>query len=99
MEINANETVYKSARQRFSHPLRGPNPMLGTPVKFVEGDQGLESRQHEEHWQSIHRQRQAKAFLKKPSKTSWGIAQPDYKPAKNTDIDSNRTLSFKRTCI
>jgi hypothetical protein len=42
MEINTNETAYELARQGFSHPLRGPNPMLGTPVKSVSGDQGLE---------------------------------------------------------
>jgi len=43
MGVNANETAYELATQGFSNPLRGPNPMLGTPVKFVGGgDQGLE---------------------------------------------------------
>jgi hypothetical protein len=40
MGTNANETAYELARQGFSHPLRGPNPMLGTPVKFVGGGSG-----------------------------------------------------------
>jgi hypothetical protein len=56
------------------------------------------SRKHDEHWQSICGQRQAKGFLKKPSaKRSWGIAQSEQKPAKNTERVANRTLSFKRT--
>jgi len=36
MGINANKTADQLARQGFSHPLRGPNPMLGTPVKGLE---------------------------------------------------------------
>jgi hypothetical protein len=68
MGVNANETAYELARQGFSHPLRGTNAMLGTPVKSVRQIRDWRSRQHKEHWQSIHGQRQAKGFLKNPPK-------------------------------
>ena len=42
--------------------------MLGTSVKSVGGIRDWRSRQHEEHWQSIHGQRLAKDFLKNPPK-------------------------------
>jgi hypothetical protein len=57
------------------------------------------SRKHEEHWQSIHGQRQVKDYLKKPSTKSWGTAQCEQKPAKNNDRVAKWTLSFKRTPI
>ena len=37
MRINANETADELATQGSSPPLIGPNPMLGTSVKGVEG--------------------------------------------------------------
>jgi hypothetical protein len=42
-------------------------------------------RKDEEHWQSIHGQRQAKCLLKRPVKKSLGVAQSEQKPAKNAD--------------
>jgi hypothetical protein len=72
MGVNANETAYELARQSFSNSLRGPNPTLGTPVKYVEGIRDWRSRQHEEHWQSIHGQSQANSFLKKTLQNKLG---------------------------
>jgi hypothetical protein len=44
----------------------GPERALGISAKVARGViMDWTSRKHEEYWQSIHRQRQAKAFLKK----------------------------------
>jgi hypothetical protein len=100
MGINANEAAYVLRRQGFSHPLRGPNPMLGTPEKFVGGGSGTEEVGNMKSIDSTYVDKgKLRGFSKKPSKTSWGIAQPDHKPAKNIDTVANRTLSFKRTHI
>jgi len=67
-EIDGNETAAKLAREGSSHPLTGPVPELGISAKlsaWVIRD--WMSRKHKEHWQSIRGQRQAKAYVKKPS--------------------------------
>jgi hypothetical protein len=68
MGIDGNEIADLLARQGSSHPFIGPEPALGISAKAArEVIKYWTSRKHEEHWQSIHRQRQAKGFLKKPS--------------------------------
>ena len=54
MGIDGNEIADESARRSSSHPLTGPEPVIGIAAKvarMVIGD--LISRKHEEHWQSI----------------------------------------------
>ena len=49
--------------------LIGPEPALGIPTKVArEVIRDWTSRKHEEHWQSMHGQRQAKGSLKKEKK-------------------------------
>jgi len=56
------------------------------------------SKKHEDYWQSIQGQRQAKGFLKTPSTKKGGeLFNLKQKPAKNTDSAPNRALPFKRT--
>jgi hypothetical protein len=56
------------ARQGSSHPPMGPQPALGIFAKVAkEVIRDWMSRKHEEYWQSVRGQRQAKGFLKKPS--------------------------------
>jgi len=94
VEIDGNETANELARQGSSHPLI--RPVLGISAKVARGViKDWTSRKHEEKWQSIHGQRQAKGFLKIP----WGTAQPEHKLAKNIDRAAKRTISFKRTKI
>jgi hypothetical protein len=51
-----------------SHPLIGFEPALGISAKVAKGViRDWMCRKHEEHWESIHGQRQAKGFFKKPS--------------------------------
>jgi hypothetical protein len=52
------------ARQGTSHPLIGPEPALAISAKVIKG---WMNKKHEEFWQSIHGQKQAKDFLKRPS--------------------------------
>ena len=61
MGTDGNETADKSARQGSLHPFTGPERAIGVCAKFaweVIGD--WTRRKHEEYWQSIHGQRQAK---------------------------------------
>jgi hypothetical protein len=76
MAIDGNEITDHLARQGSLHPLIGPEPALGMSAKVArEMLRDRTSRKHEEHWQSIRGQRQAKGFLKKPSANeSWGLA-------------------------
>jgi hypothetical protein len=68
MGTDGNEIADQLARQGSSHPLIGPEPALGIYAKVArEVIRDRMSRKHEEHWQSIRGQRQAKGFLKKPS--------------------------------
>jgi ribonuclease HI len=73
LEINGNERANQLARQGSSHPLIGPEPALGISAKVARGvTRDWTSRKHEEQWQSIRGQRQAKGFLKKTlCKKSW----------------------------
>jgi ribonuclease HI len=68
MEIDGNEIDDELARQGSSHPFIGTDPALSIAAKVLRGVvSDWTSRKHEEHWQSIRRQKQAKGFLKKPS--------------------------------
>jgi hypothetical protein len=68
MGNDGNETTDKLARQGSSHPLIGPEHALGISAKFARGViKDWISRKHEEYWQSVHGQRQAKEFLKRHS--------------------------------
>ena len=63
-----NEIAFESARQGSSQPPIGTEPALGISAKVARVMiRDLTSGKHEEPWQSIHGQRQAKWFLKKPS--------------------------------
>jgi len=77
MEIDRNEIPDESARQGSSHPLIGPEPALHIYAKAAMGlIKDRTNRKHEEHWQSVCGQRQAKDFLKKTlCKRRWGITQ------------------------
>jgi hypothetical protein len=73
MGIVGNEIADHLARVGCLHSLIGPVPALGVSAKVARGGNG-------EHWQSVHRQRQAKGFLKKKNcENSWRIApsEPD----------------------
>jgi hypothetical protein len=73
MRNDGNERADQLARQGSSHPLIAPEPAIGTSAKVArEVIRDWESRKHEEYWQSIHGQRQAKGFLKRPSATRAG---------------------------
>jgi hypothetical protein len=73
MGIDGNEVADQLARQGSSHPFIGPEPALDISAKVARGViRDWTSRKHEEHWQSICGQKQAKGFLKKPlCKKSW----------------------------
>jgi hypothetical protein len=67
MAIDRNQIPDELARQGSSHPLIGPEPALCIYAKAAIGMiKGWRSRKHEEHWQSICGQRQARNFLKIP---------------------------------
>jgi hypothetical protein len=67
MGIVGNEIADQLAMQGFSYPLAGPDPALGVSVKVArEVIRDWTGRKQEERWQSIHEQRQAKGFLKRP---------------------------------
>jgi len=71
--------AFESVRQGSSQPLIGTEPTLGISEN-VAGRviRDLTSGKHEEPWQSICGQRQAKGFLKNPSaKKSSETAQPE----------------------
>jgi hypothetical protein len=54
--------------QGFSHTLTGPQPTLCTSAKVATRViRGKTSGKHEEYWQSIHRQKQAKGLPKRSS--------------------------------
>jgi hypothetical protein len=60
--------------QGSSHPLTGPEYGPGITAKHARGViKGLVSRKHEEYWQSICGQRQAKDFLKISAKRTWEL--------------------------
>jgi len=64
MGIDGNETTDELARQGSSYPLTGPEPVLCISAMVARGViRDWTSRKHEEHWQSIHGQRQPKDFL------------------------------------
>jgi hypothetical protein len=68
MGIDGNEIADQLARQGSSHPFIVPEPALGISANVARGViRDWTSRKHEEHWQSIRGQKQAKGFLKKPS--------------------------------
>jgi hypothetical protein len=68
MGTNGNEIADQEARQTSSHPLIGHEAELGISAKVSRGVmRDWTSRKHEEPWQSVCGQRQAKGFLKKPS--------------------------------
>jgi hypothetical protein len=65
MGIDGNET----GRQGSSHPLIRPAPALGIAAKVARrGTRDCTSRKHEEQWQSIREEQQAKGFLKPSAK-------------------------------
>jgi hypothetical protein len=72
-KLNGNKTADQLARQGCSHPLIGPEHAVDISAKLSRGViRGWTSGKHEEHWQSLHLQRQAKGCLKKHSaKKSW----------------------------
>jgi len=55
------------------------------------------STKHEDYWQSIHGQRQAKGFLKTPSAKKGGELFSLNRNQLRTDSAPNRALPFKRT--
>jgi hypothetical protein len=64
MGIDGNET----SREGSSHPLTGPELVVGMPTKVARGLMwDWTCRKHEEHWQSVCGQRHTKGFLEKPS--------------------------------
>jgi hypothetical protein len=64
--IDGRETAGQLAREDSLHPLTGPQSALGISAKVARGViRGWTSRKHE-YGQSIHGQRQAKGFLKRP---------------------------------
>jgi hypothetical protein len=68
MVIDGNEMADQLARQGSSHPFIGPEPALGISAKIAwEVIRRWTNRKHIKYWQSIHGQRQAKGFLKRPS--------------------------------
>jgi hypothetical protein len=71
--MDGNEIAEQLARQGSSHPLIGPQPALGISANVARGViRAWTNRKHEEHWQSVREQRQAKGFLKKTlCKQSW----------------------------
>jgi ribonuclease HI len=71
--IDGNEIADQLARESSSRPLIGPEPVLGISAKVArEVIREWMSRKHNEHWQSICGQRQAKGFLKEPSAKQLG---------------------------
>jgi hypothetical protein len=61
MGLGGNETADQLGS---SNPLIGPEPALGISGEVAWGMiRDWTSRKHEEHWQSIRGQRQAKGFL------------------------------------
>jgi hypothetical protein len=51
MGIDGNEIADESARQIYSHPLRGPEPAIGINAKIARWViRDSISRKHEEHW-------------------------------------------------
>jgi hypothetical protein len=54
--------------QGCSHALTGYDPAVGISLNVARGViSSWMSRKHEDHWKSIHGQRQAKGFLERPS--------------------------------
>jgi len=71
--IDGNEIADELAIQGSSHPLIGPEPVLGISAKVArEVIRGWTSRKCEEHWQSACGHWQADDFLRKPSETRAG---------------------------
>jgi len=100
MGIDGNEIVDQLPREGSSHPIIRPEPLIGIPAKVAtEVIRDWTSGKHEEHWQSICGQRQAKGFLwwGEPQQKCWGIAHSEQKPGKTNNRTANRILPFKRT--
>jgi hypothetical protein len=61
-------------RQGSSLPHTGPQPGPGITAKHARGViKGWMNGKHEEYWQSMCGQRQAKAFLKISAKIAWEL--------------------------
>jgi hypothetical protein len=74
MGIDGNEKADQLARQGSSRPFIGPEPALGISTKIArEVIRGWTNRKHTEYWKSIHGQRQARDFLKRPSARRAGV--------------------------
>jgi len=52
--IDGNEIVDQLPREGSSHPITGPEPLLGISAKVaMEVIRNQRSGKHKEHWQSI----------------------------------------------
>lgn len=59
MGIDGNEIAEQLPREGASHPIIGPEPLLGISAKTaMEVIRDWTSRKHKEHWQSICGQKQ-----------------------------------------
>jgi hypothetical protein len=68
MGIDGNDKANQLARLGSSCPFIGPEPALGISAKIArEVIMGWSNTKHVVYWQSIHGQRQARDFLKRPS--------------------------------
>jgi hypothetical protein len=68
LDFSYNEMADQLARQGSSRPFIGLEPFLGVSAKIArEVIRRWTNRKHTEYWQSIHGQRQARGFLKRPS--------------------------------
>ena len=64
MGIDGNEISDELALQGSLHPIIGPEPVLGIAAEVAKGGiRDWTSRKHQEYWQSVHVQRQAKGFI------------------------------------
>jgi len=65
MGSDGNEIADQQARQSSSHPLTGPELALGISVKVAKGVMSnWTNGKHEEHWHSVHEQKQTRSFLR-----------------------------------
>jgi hypothetical protein len=67
MGFDRNEIADQLAREGSLHALIGLKPALGIFPNVASGVKNQTGSKHEEHWQSVHGQRQAKGFLRRPS--------------------------------
>jgi hypothetical protein len=75
--INGNEMADQLAAHGSSRPLIGPKPALSIRTKVAtEAIRDRMNSRHEDYWQSICGQEQAKGFLKRmPARKSWRTTQ------------------------